>query len=259
MNTVIDSRLATNVLHLRDDVPLERTSLLNSQTYYGGLTLYDRGTRREVAEAVGRLQPDLPYLGGAGEPDPTRMAQKFAIVGMMSSLIVKNESDTGTAYIDLYYWRAKRDVPYEEFRGIDNIWSSGWVYNIANAPTTGSVLVGTDLGSTPWGNPAFRKFVDIRMKRRIRLNAQSSTELSLRTSENFYNSGEYFQDQKSLIRGRTEGIFLVYHGEPYIDTAGGGGIQARPQTLLFSRRRTIYYKVLQNSLRTAGEAFNTGT
>lgn len=256
VNAVIDKRLATHVLHLSDDAPLIRTSPINQQTHYGGLTLYDYPTRTAVAQAVDRLQPDQPELPVTN----AQLAHKHVIVGAMSNLVIKNLSDVGVCYIDVYYWRAKRDVPRSEFTGIEHMWQQGFSYNVQNFPVGGNIFTHSDVGATPWGNPAFRKFIEIRMKRRIRLSGGSDTELSLRTPKNFYNTGEYFQDQKSLIRYKTEGIFLVYRGDPYTTTSGDPPVEsswhARPQILQFSRQRTIYYKVLQDAMRTAGEQVN---
>lgn len=256
VNAVIDKRLATHVLHLSDDAPLIRTTLVNQQTYYGGLTLYDYATRTAVAQAVDRLQPEQPELPVTN----AQLAHKHVIVGSMNNLVIKNLSEIGVAYIDVYYWRAKRDVPRTEFTNIELMFASGFSYNVANYPVGGNVFTWSDVGATPWANPAFRKFIEIRMKRRIRLSAGSDTELSLRSPRNFYNSGEYFQDQKSMIRWKTEGIFLVFRGDPYIVTSGDPPVtesfHARSLALQFSRQRTIYYKVLQDAMRTAGEQVN---
>lgn len=245
VQAVIDKRLATNVLHLTDAVPLSRSNASGSQTYYGGLTLMDFPVRAQVAGAVDRLQPPNPQIGTV-----TGRA-KHVIVGQMNNLTISNVSGEGVAYMDLYYWRAKQNCPAAEFADIEAIWSQGFTTNVLNAPTTGGTTVAaTDYGITPWANPGWRKYVQVYMKRRIRLPAGQSTELSLRRSKNEYMGPHTLDDQLALMRGKTEGIFIVWTGEPYFDTVYQ---RARIQNLVFSRVRTLYYKVLQSSVPTAGE------
>lgn len=208
--------------------------------------MFDYTSRQEIAAAVDRMQPEMP---GVDTPAPGH--NKFVIVGWMMNIIIRNVTQTpSVAYLDVYYWRAKRDVPIAEFPDMEAMWANGFDYNLWNtAPTPkGSPLDYSDLGATPWANPAMRKFVDIYKKTRIRLGQGQDTELSLRSSKSVYNNGEIFQDQKSMIRGVTQGILVVFHGGPNAVT------NAEIVQLSASRTRTVYYKVLQNSVRTAGES-----
>lgn len=247
VQAVIDKRLGTNVLHLTDTTPLIRFNGTNSQSYYGGLTLMDLPVRTQVAQAVDRLQPSQPLIGTTGG------RAKHVIVGQMNNLTIWNSSETGVAYIDLYYWRAKQNCPVSEFSDIENIWSIGFNTNTLNQPTTGgSTVIASDYGITPWANPGWRKFVQVYKKTRVRLPAGQSTELSLRRARNEYMGSFMLDDQLSLIRGKTEGIFVVWTGGPFIDGTGNAQ-RAQAQNLVFSRARTLYYKVLQSSVPTAGE------
>lgn len=252
VNAVIDKRLATNVLHLRDTNPtvLETANsptVQESQHYIGSLTtMFDYQSRQEISEAVNRMQPEMP-----GVDTPAGGHNKYVVVGWMMNITIRNITATPcVAYLDCYYWRAKRDVPLTEFPHMGTMWVAGFDYNIWNtAPVPkGSPLSHSDLGATPWANPAMRKFVDIYKKTRIRLGQGQDTELSLRSSKSWYNSGEVFNDTKSMIRGVTQGILVVFHGGP---TAVSNAERVQ---LSASRTRTLYYKVLQNSVRTAGEA-----
>lgn len=250
VNAVINKRLATNVLHLTDIAPLVVTSADGGQQYYGGLSLLDAPVRSAVADAVDRYAPPT----GAGIVTPIIHRRKWVVVGMMNNLTIKNNSTEGVAYLDLYYWRAKKNCPTAEASSIETLWTTGFQANAYNNAGTGSSTVAaTDYGMTPWANPGWREYVDVYMKRRIRLSAGSDTELSLRSGKNFYSPGNILQDNLSLIRGKTEGIFVVFAGDPHIVTPPTTATRARPQTLVFSRVRTLYYKVLEGSLPTAGE------
>lgn len=235
------------MLHLTDAVPLTRTNDVGKQTYYGGLTLLDAPVRSSVQQAVDRLQPSNPSVAtpvGRG---------KHVVVGMMNNLTITNTSAEGTAYIDVYYWRTKKNLAANQYFSIENLWTAGFTQNVENIPVTGGdSLIAADLGVTPYANPAWRMYIETYMKRRIRLPAGQSTEMSLRSPKNFYSSGESLTNQLSLIRGKTEGIFIVFTGDPYQPTTGSP-VRARQQTLIFTRVRTLYYKVLQGSVTTAGE------
>lgn len=247
VNAVIDKRLATNVLHLTDAAPLSRTNTIGLQQYYGGLTLLDAPVRATVQQAVDRLQPTNPAIANPGGRG------KHVVVGMMNNLTITNTSTEGTAYIDVYYWRTKKNCAANQYNSIENLWSTGFTQNVENIPVTGGdSLTAPDLGVTPYANPAWRMYIETYMKRRIRLPAGSSTEMSLRSPKSFYSSGESLTNQLSLIRGKTEGIFIVWTGDPYQPTVGAP-VRARQQTLIFTRVRTLYYKVLQSSVTTAGE------
>lgn len=206
----------------------------------------DLPVRTQVAAAVDRLQPanaSISNTSGRG---------KHVIVGQMNNLLIQNLSTEGVAFMDLYYWRATQNCPVAEFADIESVWAAGFNSNVLNAPPTGGTTVAaTDYGITPWANPGWRKYVQVYMKRRIRLPAGQSTELSLRRSKNEYMGAYDLDDQISLMRGKTEGIFVVWFGDPFFDTVLR---RARAQTLVFSRVRTLYYKVLQSSVPTAGEA-----
>lgn len=250
VNSVINKRLATNVLHLTDAMPLVAASSEGGQGYYGGLTLLDSSVRARVQEAVDRYAPPT----GAGIVTPTAYRRKHVIVGMMNNLTIKNASSAGVAYIDLYYWRAKKNCAIGDYPNIEDLWITGFQVNAYNNAGTGSTTVAaTDYGVTPWANPGWRQYIQVYMKRRIRLAAGSDTELSLRTGKDFYSPGEVLMDQLSLIRGKTEGIFVVFAGDPYVVTDPSTTTRARAQRLVMSRVRTLYYKVMEGSLPTAGE------
>lgn len=241
VNAVLNKRLATNVHMLRFNGTT--TNAVGQQNYIG-FALFDTEQRSSLSEAVDRLQPDLPDLMTVIPPK----VKKYVVVGSMMNAILRNTSESGVAYVDVYYWRAKRDVPAAEFVSLNSIWSQGFGYNVVNtglAPD--SALVHTDPGVTPWANPAMRKFVEIYKKTRIRLGSGQDTELSIRSPKNWYNNGEFFHDQKSLIRGVTNGVLIVFRGGPSATS------QSESQTLRWTFERTAYYKVLENSVRTAGE------
>lgn len=245
VNAVIDKRLATNVLHLRRVNPTVITAPSGGQGAVH-VVMFDASIRAEISDAVDRMEPIMP-----GVETPAAGHNKHAVVGWIMNTIIRNTTAEPTvAYLDVYYFRTKRDVPLVEFANMGTMWVDGFninMYNEATAPK-GSPLDHSDLGVTPWANPAMRKFLDIYMKKRIRLGAGQDTELSLRSSKTIYNNGEIFQDQKSFIRGVTQGMLIVFHGGPTTIT------NAESVQLTASTTRTVYYKMLQNSVRTAGES-----
>lgn len=243
VNAVLNSRLGTNVSLLRNNGT--SSNAIGAQAFLA-FTQFDSDQRTLLADAVHRLQPELPLLG----VQPGQGTQKFVVVGTMMNVLLRNTTATGVAYLDIYYWTAKRDVPTAEFASINSMWSSGFNYNVINSKAGESPLVFTDPGVTPWANPVMRKFVNITMKRRVRLPAGADTEISLRSPRNWYNSGEQFNDMKSMLRGVTGGILIVFRGGPT------GTSQSEAQTIAFTQERTAYYKVLQGNVMTAGDAGN---
>lgn len=241
VNAVLNGRLATNVLLARNF----NSSVFNSESRKQnafGITLNGLADLENVAGRVASLQPDnsiLPTVGNIGR-------QKFVIVGSMTTVLMRNISEV-TAVVDVYYWTTKRDVPLAEFSDINQLWSLGFGYNVANFPIGGSTLIHTDLGVTPWANPGMRRFLRIYQKRRIRLGAGADTELTLRTAKSYYSPGQQFMDQKSLSRGYTQGMLIVFHGMP------GAESSAEPISLAVTQTSTHYYKVLQNAVMTSGD------
>lgn len=223
-----------------------KTSLSNKQEYYqghsvlgmaSGLTAFQDG--RAVLDRVADIAAGQPY-----QPD------RFIVSGWMCETQVVNNGAT-TAYIDMYYYRCKKDVPVpffgNSFGSPAAVWDVGNSVMGGNAPVGGSTIDKFDYGVTPFNNSFFAKYIQITRKVRVKLGPGGVTQVETRSGKNYFISWED-NSGKAMSKYKTEGIFMVYYGTPAptIDTV------AQPVTLSFSTNVNYTYRMLQAAAVTGG-------
>lgn len=246
VNSVVDSRLGTHA------ILITRSSLLGGaagdQAGVPGHIVLDRSDLDEIRQRVAAIVPIAP-----GQAVPAEGNLAYTISGSFVESTHTNTS-TNTIFVDLYYWRTKRDVPIAEFPWFNDLITStsgtSSNFNLATG-SGGSTLAAGDLGWTPFLSPATHRFLEIYNKRRIKVNPGGVFQITQRSSRNIYVRNDTFLDSKSLVRGMTHGVYMMMYGAP--TTAPNRAGQAAVSQLSSVIHKTFYYKVLQNNYSTRGE------
>lgn len=175
---------------------------------------------------------------------------KFRVTGWLAETSIHNVGDN-TAYIDMYYWRCKRDISNADFMGVANVdMASAWAAALArlqvNTPTSGSTLDIFDYGNTPFNNNTLASYMQVYKKVRVKLAPGGITQVEQRSGRN-----TYFNYQKNImnghIRGVTQGIFFVIYGPPILDFP-----TAAPVDVMFSTNLNYTVRVLRSAASTGG-------
>jgi len=242
VNAVIDKRVGTHAnLITRSSI---RAAVAGTQTNVTVHTVLDRFDFEELRDRVAAISPGTSI----SIPGNT---MRYVISGTFVESTHTNTS-SNVIFVDLYYWRTKRDVPTAEFANFEALITSttGSSPNWAGGPA-GSPLVPSDLGWTPFVSVAAHRFLEIYNKRRVKVNPGGVFQVTQRSSRNIYVKNDVFMDQKSLVRGMTHGVYMVVYGAP---TAGvPPGSQASASELASTVHKTFYWKVIQNNYDTRGE------
>lgn len=132
---------------------------------------------------------------------------KLHISGWMVETQVVNESVT-TAYVDMYYWRCKKNVP-STLGGINQILEEGF----ADMGTLGAVPVARETyGVTPFQCNQFTNYIRVWKKVRVKLAAGGVTQVETRSGKNYRKTWGIAED---LAMDRdTEGIYMMFYGTP---------------------------------------------
>lgn len=175
---------------------------------------------------------------------------KFRVTGWLAETSIHNVGDN-TAYIDMYYWKTKKDISSEDFLGQSSVdlagaWSAALSRIQVNTPTGGSTLDIFDYGNTPFNNASLASYVTVYKKTRVKLAPGGITQVEQRGSRNIY-----FNYQKSVgtghLRGITHGIFFVIYGPPILDFP-----TAAPVDLMFSTNINYTVRVMRSAATTGG-------
>lgn len=153
---------------------------------------------------------------------PTAVASqqlKIVVTGWMVETQIVNES-SNTAYIDMYYWKCKRNNPASTtgqpaINSIAQLFAES-VEDIAiNRPVVAGVnkLTSTLYGVTPFQGSEFAKTIRIYKKVRVKMAPGGVTQIEQRSARNYFISGS-FAEKYSMIQGKTEGIMFVFYGVP---------------------------------------------
>lgn len=244
VNAVIDKRIGTQCVKITTGSQV--SAGVSSQGGIADHVTFNRYDLREIR--------DRAYA--AGGPYPTGVTEadiRYVISGTFTESTHTNVS-ANTIFIDLYYWRTKRDVPTAEFSQINSLFGTtqGRVNNFN--PTTGaggSPLDPGDLGWTPFVSPAVHKFLEIYNKRRVKVSPGGVFQITQRSSNNRYIKADAFMDAKSLVRGLSHGVYMIMYGAPTTDVGVNG--QAGVSALSSVYHKTYFFKVLQTNWEGRGE------
>lgn len=168
---------------------------------------------------------------------------KVVVKGWMVETQVKNIGPND-AYIDMYYWRAKKAIPVA-IADVGSAWGNGLSDLAGNFPLGGSTLDQADYGVTPFQSPGFSKTIRVWKKIRVKLSPGATTQIEQRSGRNYYRAWTHDEDY-SMDRC-TEGILMVFYGTP-----SGANPTADPVTLAFSTNANYTWKMIESATNSGG-------
>lgn len=223
------------------------TTVVDKQAWYQGHSVLGMNSSHIYFQDGNALNARVAALasGGAYAPD------RFIVSGWMCETQVVNNGGS-TAYIDMYYYRTKKDVP-TNFQGNlfgspVAVWDVGNAQIAGNVPAGGSLIDSNDYGVTPFNNSMFAKYVQITRKVRVKLGVGGVTQVETRSGKDYYIAYEDMQG-KAMAKWKTEGILMVAYGTP--DVLPPGSV-ARSVTLSFSTNVNYTYRLLRTAAVTGG-------
>lgn len=139
-------------------------------------------------------------------------AARIHLTSALSETIIMNDG-LNQAYVDLYYWIARRNIDASVAGNLDSVMTQGFAELTANNPAGGSSLDIQDYGVTPFQSPAFTRNVKILKKVRIKLPAGESTQIkqSIKLSRRL---DKRYIEKFSMLGGLTRGICFIAYGTP---------------------------------------------
>lgn len=237
VNAVINQRLGTHSL-VRNGT-FNGVANLNEQGISGEHEIFTRPDLAELAEKVFRLQPATQ----AAVTNAPVNGYKFVVTGWSINTTIRNAGDS-VVFIDMYYWYAKRDVPLAEYPNVTSMFTTGFnqqAHNLEPGDPTDFAMTAYRFGTNPFMNPAFKRFLQIYKKVRIRVPVGGTFEIAQRSGRDEYIGGDQFLDQKSLVRGKSKGVFMIYHGPPF------EGALTDNSAIEHTVCKNFYFKVLMNN------------
>lgn len=226
------------------------SSANSKQNAYDGHVALQSSTTKTNWNDIPRIHTRVQELATAQSPTGTNyFPDKFSITGYLVETQITN-TGTSTAFIDLYYWRAKRNVAYP-FNAVTSLGLNelmDWAMSTTqpNFPTGGSTLDRFDYGVTPFQNTVLAKYIQIYKKVRVKLSPGGVTQISQRSGRNHYFNWDYASGQ-TFIAGKTNGIYMIFYGAPNTTQ-----FVAAPADLVFSTNVNYTYQVLQSAIATGG-------
>lgn len=147
-----------------------------------------------------------------GPVAPVAKSLNIHITGWMVETQITNSSATSVAYVDLYYWKTKRDVPVA-LPDMDQLFINSLGDIQQNLPVAGTVttLDRNDYGVTPFQGVQFAKSVQIYKKIRVKLSPGQTTQVEQRSGRDYYRRYS-FDEHYSFLRNCTEGIYMIMYG-----------------------------------------------
>lgn len=223
------------------------SSAANKQGIFSPHTILGSYSTDNSTNDIDYLHDRVSQLAATGEFEP----DKFMVTGWLAETQIINEGAT-TAYIDMYYWRCKHSVPLTV--GVSTGATATTAASIMEHslfalhpvnPLGGSGLDVTDYGVTPFQGVNFAKMLNIYKKVRVKLAVGGVTQVEQRSGRNYFLD-THFAGNYGMLRGKSEGILMIFYGVP-TDTF----TTAAPAELRFSTN--VNYTVrLMKSATTAG-------
>lgn len=184
--------------------------------------------------------------------------RRIVITGALMEVSMFNAGLT-TAYLDCYYWRAKKDVPTEgtvagapgaavgySANNVADLIVAGYTQLSTNQPVGGSFLDLADYGVTPFQSPVFSRFCEVWKKVRIKMAVGGTAQLELRDGKDYWINWQY--DANYLMkRNRTQGIFIVVYGVP-----SATGTLSAASTIQCAVNKNYTFKVIEDSTSSGG-------
>lgn len=195
----------------------------------------------DISDLVKIAQAIMPLE--TTDPSTNLDAWRIKVTGWMIESSITNNSPH-TIYIDMYYWRTKRDVP-TTIGNVVALWAESVSDVSRNTGVAANALSISDYGVTPFQGTQFAKNCTVWRKQRVKLSAGGTTQIEQRSGRNYmFDFG--FAEHYSMLRNATEGIMFVFYGSP--DTTN---VLARSASITVSTNVNYTWKVLLSG-RTSG-------
>lgn len=176
-----------------------------------------------------------------GIADPTLRA---VVTGSLLETQISNVG-VNTAYIDMYYWRCKRNVPVAAAGHIGTLFQRS-VEALSTAVVqlpAGNTMDFLDYGVTPFQGTEFAKYVTIWKKTRVKLSPGSVTQVETRNGKDTVINWDYDRNH-SMRAGVTQGILFIFYGAA--SDAEGETISSAA-SLQFSTNANYTWRIIENA------------
>lgn len=221
---------------------LSSSANVNLQNYNANHTVLGSNGSTNVCDDLSVLFTEALKYAQESNPAVTRASLKLLVTGWMCETQIKNNSDTSTCYVDMYYWKCKRDVGQSvSCDDVGQLWTTGFT-DIRFMGGVGQTSLSTgDYGVTPFQCPLFTKHVKVYKKTRVKLGPGGTCQIETRSGKNYMRSWSIDQ-RKTMLANVTEGVFFIHYGIP-----------AAPSTLctaseiICSTNKNITWKVVASN------------
>lgn len=154
-----------------------------------------------------------PQTGPGPVASPNNYTLRYIVSGYMVETMITN-LETYPVFVDMYYWRSKKDVPVA-IGDIVSVWGNSLIDLRQNQVVSATVdsLTMDDYGVTPFQGTQFAKTIRVYKKTRVKLAGGSCTQVETRAARDIvvnYGYAEHY----SMLRGITNGILFVGYGTP---------------------------------------------
>lgn len=222
VKAVAEKQVASQFQVIRRFERVQQT-LSNLQAFTSVFTILgSNGGVPETDDIGDMVSSAFAMAGSTGMTGVVRESIRVHISGWMAECMINNNGTT-TAYIDCYYWRAKKDVGRRStdgtagFNQMSEIFTSG--FNQLAVPTAGPStalpLSLTQYGVTPFQCPLFSQAFQVYKKTRVKVAAGGTCQLELRSGKNYYRKFSY-DSNYTYLRGVSEGCLFVQYGTPNV-------------------------------------------
>lgn len=210
-------------------------AVISNHTVMGGFGNLTSNDLSQLYALMQSLGPNETIPAGGNLSSSRQL--KLQVTGWMIETQITNNLST-PCYIDMYYWRTKKDVNLA-LADINAVWIDS--LDTLATDTTGALMSITDYGVTPYQGVDFAKHITIYKKIRVKLAGGSTTQVEQRSGRNYYRDAAY-DEHYSLLRNCTEGILFVQYGTPgFTPPAGGVGDAAIARATDISYSTNINY------------------
>lgn len=187
-------------------------------------------------------------------PSTNLDAWRIQVTGWMIETSITNNSEY-PVYIDMYYWRIKRDVP-SSIGNIYDLWAESLSDMSRNFGAGINQLVAGAYGVTPFQGTQFAKNAQVWRKQRVKLAGGGTTQVEQRSGKN--HTFDYgFVEHYSMLRRATEGILMVFYGSPGFYNGGEDFAEiARPASLSITTNVNYTWRIILSGRLSGAITYN---
>lgn len=187
---------------------------------------------RRVDTAITGANPGAPVVN-----------QRAIVTGALLETQITNLG-TNTVYIDMYYWRCKRNLPTT----LSNV-QALFNFSLGTLGTDtiqggGAPLSEATYGVTPFQGTTFAKYCQIWKKTRVKLSGGGVTQVETRSGRDFVINWDYDVNH-SLKANVSQGILFIFYGAA--NNSSEAAEIATGANLHFSTNANYTWRILENA------------